>query len=85
MIGRDDAISGRQGKLLVRGSGQALELIEVETLYLLPRLGGFFEELDTGINARIIFKTVDIQIGKQDLETIMLDELRDHSFQANPV
>ena len=85
LVRRHDAVTGRQFELLGRSPGQALELVQVEGFDLFARPVGFFQELDGGIDARIVVEAIDIQVGKQQLEAVVIDDFNEQVLQAEPV
>src|SRR5574343_610157 len=85
LVRRHDTVARRQLELLGRRTRQALELVQIKSLDLLPRPVGFFQKLDGGLDARVIGKAIDVQVGKKDLESIVLGDLGDQLFQAESV
>lgn len=82
LIAGNDAIPGRQLELLGRRARQALELVQVESFNLLPRPIRLLEELHAGFDAGIVVEAIDVQVGVEDVEAVVIDDLRQQLLQA---
>ncbi|MPN07379.1 hypothetical protein SDC9_154648 [bioreactor metagenome] len=58
-------------------------MIQVEGLDLFPGPVRLLEELDAGIDARLGIEAVDVQVGVQDLEAVVIDDFRQQLLQAD--
>lgn len=58
---------------------------KIEALDLGPRPGGLAQELETRIDARIEKETADFNLLRQPGPAVLLDEVREHRLERDPV